>query len=80
MATAQTSSLTPSPVALSYAMSDVRGVVVRTRHRGRAPLGGIIFGQCQAAAAAVAAVRPDLSPREAFGTLSPGCSTADRHS
>jgi hypothetical protein len=50
------------------AMGDVRGIINRAVSSARAQ-GRDYVGQCHAAAAAVIAVRPDLSPREAFDAV-----------
>jgi hypothetical protein len=50
------------------AMGDVRGIILRAVTGARAA-GRDYVGQCHAAAAAVMAVRPDLSLREAFDAV-----------
>ncbi len=50
------------------AMSDLRGIVDRAVSGARAT-GRDYVGQCHMAAAAVMAVRPDLSAREAFDAV-----------
>ena len=50
------------------AMGDVRGIIERAVTGARAA-GRDYVGQCHAAAAAVIAVRPDLSLREAFDAV-----------
>jgi hypothetical protein len=54
--------------AFPDAVGDVRGIVARTVLSARAA-GRDYLGQSQAAAAAVVAVRPDLSPREALDAV-----------
>lgn len=54
-----------SSVMGAPAMGDLRGVVDRAVSGARAT-GRDYVGQCHTAAAAVMAVRPDLSAREAF--------------
>jgi hypothetical protein len=49
-------------------MGDVRGIILRAVTSARAA-GRDYVGQCHAAAAAVIAVRPDLSLREAFDAV-----------
>lgn len=61
------SSMVPPSMAPS-AMGDVRGIINRAVSSARAA-GRDYVGQCHAAAAAVSAVRPDLSPREAFDAV-----------
>jgi hypothetical protein len=72
MATPQVSpGLSPipfSPVMGAPAMGDLRGIVDRAVSSARAT-GRDYVGQCHMAAAAVMAVRPDLSAREAFDAV-----------
>ncbi len=61
------SSMIP-PAMGTQGMGDVRGIINRAVTSARAA-GRDYVGQCHAAAAAVSAVRPDLSPREAFDAV-----------
>lgn len=72
MATSQITprAVTPafSPVMGAPVLGDLRGIVDRAVSGARAT-GRDYVGQCHMAAAAVMAVRPDLSAREAFDAV-----------
>lgn len=57
-----------SPVMGAPVLGDLRGIVDRAVSSARAT-GRDYVGQCHMAAAAVMAVRPDLSAREAFDAV-----------
>jgi hypothetical protein len=56
------------PPAFVPEIGDARGIVARAVSSARAQ-GRDYLGQCQAAAAAVMAVRPDLTSRQAFDAV-----------
>ena len=72
MATPQVSPTSASvpfaPVMGAPIMGDLRGIIDRAVSSARAT-GRDYVGQCHMAAAAVMAVRPDLSAREAFDAV-----------
>lgn len=58
----------PMPPAFVPEVGDVRGIVARAVSSARAQ-GRDYVGQCRAAAAAVMAVRPDLTSHQAFDAV-----------
>ena len=68
MANPLSMNMQPSPAPVPFALGDVRGIVERAVTSARAA-GRDYLGQSQAAAAAVVAVRPDLSPRQALDAV-----------